>query len=151
MPRRSLCLARLKCLLGPTGPATRFMTTILTHRREANRVYSSGGVWRLSQALTHLLDRDLKQVIDERLFGPIGIPPHRWEWTPGRTLFERKDWYADAPGYGDFVDPPYEIGGHVVRGGPGWVVISALDLVRFGHLVATGGVWEGERLMGRSG
>ena len=114
----------------------------------SERVYSSGGVWRLSQALTQLLDRDLKQVIDERLFGPIGIPPHRWEWTPGRTLFERKDWYADAPGYGDFVDPPYEIGGHVVRGGPGWVVINALDLVRFGHLVATGGVWEGERLMG---
>ena len=67
----------------------------------SERVYSSGGVWRLFQALTHLLDRDLKQVIDERLFGPIGIPPHRWEWTPGRTLFERKDWYADAPGYGD--------------------------------------------------
>ena len=53
------------------------------------------------------------------------------------------------PGYGDFLDPPYEIDGHVVRGGPGWVVMSARDLARFGHLVATGGVWEGRRLLGR--
>ncbi len=112
------------------------------------RVYSSGGIWRLSQALTHLLGEDLKAVVDRRLFGPMGIPADRWEWTPGRTLFETKDWYPDAPGYGDFVDPPYEIGGHVVRGGPGWVFISALDLARFGHLVATGGMWDGERLTG---
>ncbi len=111
------------------------------------RIYSSGGVWRLSQALTHLLGEDLKQVVDRRLFGPMGIPADRWDWTPGRALFETKDWYPNAPGYGDFVDPPYEIGGHVVRGGPGWVVISALDLARFGHLVATGGLWEGQRLM----
>ena len=111
------------------------------------RIYSSGGVWRLSQALTHLLGQDLKQVVDRRLFGPMGIPADRWDWTPGRALFETKDWYPNAPGYGDFVDPPYEIGGRVVRGGPGWVVISALDLARFGHLVATGGLWEGQRLM----
>ena len=111
------------------------------------RIYSSGGVWRLSQALTHLLGEDLKAMVDRRLFGPMGIPVDGWEWTPGRTLFETKDWYPDAPGYGDFVDPPYEIAGHVVRGGPGWVVISALDLARFGHLVATGGVWDGQRLM----
>ena len=112
------------------------------------RIYSSGGVWRLSQALTHLWGEDLKRVVDKRLFGPMGIPDDRWEWTPGRTLYETKDWYPNAPGYGDFVDPPYEIGGKVVRGGPGWVVISALDLARFGHLVATGGVWDGVRLMG---
>ena len=111
------------------------------------RIYSSGGVWRLSQALTHLLGEDLKQVVDRRLFGPIGIPEDRWEWTPGRTLFESKDWYPNALGYGDFVDPPYEIGGHVVRGGPGWVVIGALDLARFGHLVSTCGIWDGEQLL----
>ncbi len=111
------------------------------------RKYSSGGIWRLSQALTHLLGEDLKQVVDRRLFGPIGIPADHWQWTPGRTLFETKNWYPDTPGYGDFVDPPYEIGGKVVRGGPGWVVISALDFTRFGHLVATGGLWEGSRLM----
>ena len=111
------------------------------------RVYSSGGIWRLSQALTHLLGEDLKQVVDRRLFGPMGIPAERWQWTTGRTLFENRDWYPDTPGYGDFVDPPYEIAGNTVRGGPGWVFISALDLARFGHLVATGGIWEGRRLM----
>ena len=111
------------------------------------RVYSSGGIWRLSQALTHLLGEDLKQVVDRRLFGPMGIPAERWQWTPGRTLFENRDWYPDTPGYGDFVDPPYEIAGNTVRGGPGWVFISALDMARFGHLVATGGIWEGRRLM----
>ena len=42
-----------------------------------------------------------------------------------------------------------EIDGQVVRGGPGWVVISARDLARWGLLVATGGEWNGERLIGR--
>ena len=51
------------------------------------------------------------------------------------------------PGYGDFLDPPYEINGHVVRGGGGWVVMSASNLARFGHLVATQGLWNGERLI----
>ena len=47
-----------------------------------------------------------------------------------------------------YLDPPFEIDGHVVRSGPGWAVISASDLARFGHLVATQGVWMGERLLG---
>ena len=111
------------------------------------RTYSSGGMWRLSQALTHLWHADLKDVLDQRVFGRIGVPADRWDWVPGRTVFESKDWYAHMPGYGDYIDPPYELGGHVVRGGPGWVVMSASDLARFGHLVATGGVWRGERLI----
>ncbi len=52
------------------------------------------------------------------------------------------------PGYGDFLDPPYDIDGQVVRGGPGWVVMSAANLARFGHLIATGGAWKGSRLLG---
>ena len=112
------------------------------------RVYSSGGIWRLSQALTHLWDKDLKEVIDQRLFGPMGIPADRWHWTPGKDVFDEKNWYPHMPGYGDFIDPPYEINGHTVCGGPGWIVISALDLARFGHLIATGGIWKGERLIG---
>ena len=43
--------------------------------------------------------------------------------------------------------PPYEINGHPVRSGPGWVVISASDLARFGHLIATNGVWQDERII----
>ena len=110
-------------------------------------IYSSGGMWRLNQALTALWDQDLKRVLDERLFRKIGIRADGWDWIPGRIVYENKDFYPHMLGYGDFLDPPYEINGHVVRGGGGWVVMSAEDLARFGLLVATGGIWEGERLI----
>ena len=111
------------------------------------QTYSSGGMWRLSQALTFLWSEDLKDVLDERVFRKLGVPSDRWDWIPGRAVHEDKDWYPHMPGYGDFLDPPYEIAGHIVRGGGGWVVMSAEDLARFGHLVATRGVWKGERLI----
>jgi CubicO group peptidase (beta-lactamase class C family) len=110
--------------------------------------YSSAGYWRLGQALTALWNRDLKDILQERLLGKLGITADRWDWTPGRVLLETRDWYPDFPGYGEYVDDPWEIGGIVVRGGPGWVVMSPLDLARFGLLVATGGLWEGERIIG---
>jgi CubicO group peptidase (beta-lactamase class C family) len=110
--------------------------------------YSSGGYWRLGQALTALWGKDLKEVLDERLFRHLGIPADRWEWTPGKEVHGTRDFYPDFPGYGEYVDPPYEINGHVVRGGPGWMRISAEDLARFGLLIATGGVWKGKRLIG---
>ena len=110
--------------------------------------YSSGGYWRLGQALTALWNRDLKQVLDERLFGPLGIPADRWDWTPGKVFHDTRDFYPEIPGYGEYVDPPYEIAGHVVRGAPGWIVMSSEDLARFGLLIATGGVWKGKRLVG---
>lgn len=110
-------------------------------------IYASGGIWRLSQALTALWGRDVKVVLDEKLFGKIGIRPERWDWVTGREVFENKSFYPSMPGYGDFIDPPYEIDGHVVRGGGGWAVMSASDLARYGLFVACGGVWEGERLL----
>ena len=110
-------------------------------------IYSSGAQWRLAQALTALWGRDIKQVLDRELFGEIGIPGDRWDWVPGKVVHENKAWYPRMPGYGDFLDPPYEIDGHVVRGGPGWVVMSPKNLARFGHLIATKGVWKGQRLM----
>ncbi len=110
--------------------------------------YSSAGYWRLSQALTVLWKRDLKEVLDERLFRHLGIPADRWEWLPGKEVHDTRDFYPDFPGYGEYVDPPYEIDGCVIRGGPGWMRISAEDLARFGLLIATGGVWNGKRLIG---
>ncbi len=109
--------------------------------------YSSGGYWRLAQALTALWNKDIKQVLDEKLFNQMGIPADQWDWTPGGVVQNTRDWYPDMPGYGDFVDPPYEINGQVVRGGPGWVVMSPKDLARFGLLISTGGIWKGRRLI----
>ena len=109
--------------------------------------YSSGGYWRLAQALTAVWRRDLKAVLDERLFRYLGIPAECWEWTPGKVVHDQESFYPMMPGYGLFVDPPYEINSEVIRGGPGWVSMSAKDLARFGLLVATGGVWGGRRLI----
>ncbi|MCI0558526.1 MAG: serine hydrolase [Nitrososphaera sp.] len=108
--------------------------------------YSSGGYWRLAQALTAAWGDDLKNVIDEGLFKKMGIPADRWEWLSGAHVRDDTHFYPAMPGYGLFLDPPYEINGHVVRGGQ-WVVISAKDLARFGLLLATRGIWRGERLI----
>ena len=110
--------------------------------------YSSAGFWRLGQALTVLWNRDLKDVLDERLFGKIGITPDRWEWYTGTEIQAQKYFYPKLPDSYTYLDPPFEVNGHIVRSGPGWVVISASDLARFGHLVATQGVWKGEQLIG---
>jgi CubicO group peptidase (beta-lactamase class C family) len=110
-------------------------------------LYSSAGFWRLGQALTAVWRRDLKDVVDERLFRRIGIPAERWGWLTGGFVKDRRDFYPAIPDSYTYLDPPYEVAGHAVRSGPGWVVISASDLARFGHLVATAGVWEGEQLL----
>jgi CubicO group peptidase (beta-lactamase class C family) len=108
--------------------------------------YSSGGYWRLAQALTAVWQKDLKQVLDEKLFRHMGISESSWEMMPGKVVHDTKDWYSSMPGYGLFLDPPYYINGEVVRGGQ-WVVMSSRDLARFGLLVATGGIWKGRRLI----
>ena len=109
--------------------------------------YSSGGFWRLGQALTALWGRDIKDVLDERIFSKIGIPPDRWLWYSGMAIQKYKYLYPAVPDTYTYLDPPYEIDGNVVRSGPGWVIISASDLARYGHLVATQGMWKGERII----
>lgn len=118
------------------------------HRRPGIAAhYSSGGFWRCTQALTCILDRELKDVLDEALFSSIGIRSEAWDLLPGRQVRENEHFYPDWPGYGGFIDPPYEIGGHRVQGGGGWAVMSASDLARVGLLLASGGMWRGERLV----
>ncbi|MCZ6677006.1 MAG: serine hydrolase [Candidatus Poribacteria bacterium] len=111
------------------------------------RHYSSGGRWRLSQALTAVWKRELKDVLGEKLFRYMGIKAKDWEWDTGRELHDNRKWYPGMPGYGLFCDPPYEIDGHRVQGGGGWVTMSAKDLARVGLLVATRGVWKDQRLI----
>jgi CubicO group peptidase (beta-lactamase class C family) len=86
-------------------------------------------------------------VLDEKLISKIGIPADAWDWLIGREVQQDKDFYPLWPSAWDYLDPPYEINGHPVRSGPGWVVMSAKNLARFGHLVATGGNWKGEQLL----
>lgn len=110
--------------------------------------YSSGGRWRLSQALTAVWKRELKDVLDETLFSQMGIQPDDWQWANGRELHDNRAWYPGMPGYGLFCDPPYEINDCRVQGGGGWVSMSASDLARVGLLVASRGTWKGQRLIG---
>ena len=110
-------------------------------------LYSSAGFWRLGQALTAVWSQDLKRVLDDRLFGKIGIRPERWDWFTGRQVKDQKYFYPTIPDSYTYLDPPFEIAGHPVRSGPGWVVISASDLARFGHLLAVEGAWRGEQLI----
>jgi CubicO group peptidase (beta-lactamase class C family) len=112
-------------------------------------IYSSAGFWRLSQALTAVWGTDLKAVLDERIFSRIGIRADAWDWNTGYDVKMQPYFYPSIPNTYTYLDPPYEIDGVPVRSGPGWVVISASDLARFGHLIAAGGVWEGEDLVDR--
>ena len=110
-------------------------------------LYSSAGFWRLGQALTHVWGRDIKDVVQERLFDRIGIAADRWDWYSGGWVKDRKYFYPTLPDSYTYLDPPYEIAGNVVRSGPGWVVWSASDMARFGHLNATRGLWKGEQII----
>jgi CubicO group peptidase (beta-lactamase class C family) len=113
--------------------------------------YSSGGYWRLCQALTAIWNRDLKSVMDEHLMQAIGIRADKWDWLNGREVRENEDFYPEMPGYPLFLDPPYEINGISIKGGGGWVVMSARDFARLGLLIATGGIWNGTRLISSLG
>ena len=108
--------------------------------------YSDAGMWRFAQALTKLWHRDIKEVLQDRIFSNIGVNSDRWEWLPGRVVREN-ELYPDIQGYGGYLDPPYEIDGQVVRGGPGWIVINSTDLARFGYLMLRQGRWNGKQLI----
>ena len=110
-------------------------------------LYSSAGFWRLSQALTSVWNSDLKKIIDERLFSQIGIPPENWDWLTGHQIKNMPDLYPTIPDSYTYLDPPFEINGNPVRSGPGWVIISASDLARFGHLNSTRGIWKDKQII----
>jgi CubicO group peptidase (beta-lactamase class C family) len=118
------------------------------HIRPGRYHYSSGGYWRLSQALTAVLGRTLKDYLDDHIFRAIGIRPERWRWVPGGEVRRTRSFYPSMPGYGLFVDPPYRIEGIDVVGGGGWVEMTPLDLARVGLLLARGGTWGSTRLIG---
>jgi len=121
-----------------------------SHRETGLRFeYSDAGMWRFSQALTKLWEKDIKQVFDEKIFTPIGVPADRWAWIPGKEVHDN-ELYPGHPGYGAYLDPPWDVDGHVVRGGPGWVAINANDLARFGYLMLRNGNWNGNQLISKA-
>ncbi|VEP11249.1 Beta-lactamase [Hyella patelloides LEGE 07179] len=109
--------------------------------------YASGGYWRLTQALTAIWGRSLKDVLDEKLFSKMDISGDRWDWLSGKEVHDNVNFYPEMPNYGAFIDPPYEIAANPCVGGGGWVVMSPKDLARVGLLISTGGMWRGERLI----
>lgn len=117
------------------------------HRAPGTTYYSSGGMWRLMQALTAITGRDMKEFLDTELFSKIGIKAKNWKIESGEYLQNNKDFYPDWPEYGDFCDPPYTINNKTVYGGGGWVTMSPKDLARIGLLIACRGMWKGERLI----
>ena len=86
-------------------------------------------------------------MLDEKILSKIGIAADDWDWYTGEAVKDQKYLYPTIPDTYTYLDPPYEVNGHPVRSGPGWVVMSARDLARFGLLVATGGNWKGEQLI----
>ena len=81
------------------------------------------------------------------MLSKIGIRADQWEWLPGKVVQQDENFYPLWPSAWDYLDPPYEINGCIVRSGPGWVVMNASNLARFGHLVATRGNWKGNQLI----
>ena len=92
-------------------------------------LYSSAGFWRLGQALTHVWGRDIKDVVQERLFDRIGIAADRWDWYSGGWVKDRKYFYPTLPDSYTYLDPPYEIAGNVVRSGAG---LGCMERLRHG-------------------
>ncbi len=128
------------------------LTTNYAQMRPGQWLYSGGGMWRLTQLLTKVWGRDLRDLLVERIFKPIGVPDDRWDWLTGQYVHDHP-FYPPRKGYagtyGGYLDPPYNINGHAVRGGPGWVVFSAKDAARFGYLFLRNGTWKDKQLISK--
>ncbi len=111
-------------------------------------VYSSCGMWRLSQALTQLHSKNTKGVFQERITRDLGIPDSDWDLyyrgNPRPALEDFGEW-----DYSAFLDPPFEIAGHPVTGGGGWLFMGAKNMARFAHLFLMQGQWQGRQLISR--
>ena len=70
--------------------------------KKSRRRYSSGGHWRLYQALTALWDCPLKDVLDEKIMSKIGIDKDEWELLPGHVVHDSHGIYGSSPFYGEF-------------------------------------------------
>lgn len=87
--------------------------------------YSDPAFAHLSLVFSHASGQELDDFVNERLFGPIGVPPAAWTRAGGGPL----------------------IGPHPVS--HTGLNLSARELARVGYLLLHGGVWDGEQVVPR--
>jgi len=129
--------------------------------------YSSGGQWRLNQAMTYVLSNNfppenLRDYFQRKLFDKMGIPADEWYWMTGQQIYDNEAPFNANPAqtvlyptwdsypttwYGCFVDGPYTINGQTAFGGGGWIGMSPKDLAKVSYLLAGDGWWQGEELV----
>jgi CubicO group peptidase (beta-lactamase class C family) len=82
--------------------------------------YFTAGVNVLSDILNKSVPGGLEQYANAKLFKPLGISKHEWDYTPQRIVF-----------------------------GGGGLQLTALDFARFGQLYKGGGRWNGRQVIPR--
>lgn len=85
--------------------------------------YSDPGYAHLSLVFSHVTGQEIDSYLNERFFGPIGVPPVSWARAGG----------------GDRIGP------HTVP--HTGLVLSARELARCGYLLLRGGTWEGKAIV----
>ena len=87
--------------------------------------YSDPGFSHLSLVFAQVTGGELDTFLNERLFGPIGVPPVAWSRSGGGKL----------------------IGPHTIA--HCGLVLSARELARCGYLLLRGGVWDGRQIISK--
>ena len=85
--------------------------------------YSDPAFAHLSLIFASISGREIAEFLNERLFGPIGVPPVSWSHAGGGAL----------------------IGPHTVP--HTGLLLSARELARVGYLLLQGGVWNGQEIV----
>jgi CubicO group peptidase (beta-lactamase class C family) len=85
--------------------------------------YSDPGFSHLSLVFAHITGSELDSFLNERLFGPVGVPPVSWSRSGGGKC----------------------IGPHTVA--HCGLVLSSRELARCGYLLLRRGVWDGRQLV----
>jgi CubicO group peptidase (beta-lactamase class C family) len=85
--------------------------------------YSDPGYAHLSLVFSHAVGREIDDFLNERLFGPIGVPAVAWSRAGGGPL----------------------IGPHTVP--HTGLNLAARELARVGYLLVRGGTWEGREIV----
>jgi CubicO group peptidase (beta-lactamase class C family) len=98
--------------------AKAFLSQPVEHKPGTHFVYNSGASYMLSAIVQKVTGKKVRDYLEPRLFGPLGIKGAPWETCP-RGI--------NTGGWG--------------------LTVSAEDIARFGKLYIQKGMWEGKRLL----